>query len=96
MANGPTDGVRLANGVSDHHQKTDEAADDEYDDDVGVAKADAYAAAEAGLQQQKGSDGGGMRVTFQVSRLSSGPASPTVEATTHHCSRLASAWAGQK
>ena len=67
MANGMQNGIGLANGVTPaQHIRADSAADHKYDGAVGEDKADDYDA-EAGGVPQKGGDGGGMRVTFQVS-----------------------------
>ena len=66
MANGTPNGDDSANGLTDGHHKVDYAAEDDFDDDVAAGKGDELDAAETGLGP-KGGDGGGMRVTFQVS-----------------------------
>ena len=67
MANGMMNGDDSANGSTDSHHKADFAAEDDFDDDAADGKADELDAAEAGGLGKKGGDGGGMRVTFQVS-----------------------------
>ncbi len=63
MMNGGDDS---ANGSADSHHKAEYAAEDEFDDDAAERKADELDAAETGGVSEKGGDGGGMRVTFQV------------------------------